>query len=114
MRLLRALAASAALTRPMSPGLSSTSRISGVQFMITVLLMGRSYGQSESESRTGPNLGLDPNPAAMLFNDFLANGQSHTVAGIFLPGVQPLEDDEYRLQVLRRNADDVIGYGERY
>ncbi len=48
----------------------------------------------------------------MSFHNLFADGQSDTGAGIFLPAVKPLEDDEDALGVLRGNADAVVPYGE--
>jgi len=48
----------------------------------------------------------------MSFHNLFADGQSDAGAGIFLPAVEPLEDDEDALGVLRGNADAVVPYGE--
>jgi len=48
----------------------------------------------------------------MSFHNLFADGQSDAGAGIFLPVVKPLEDDEDALGVFRGNANAVVPYGE--
>jgi hypothetical protein len=41
-------------------------------------------------------------------DDFLANGQPHPGTRVFIPGVQPLEDDKDALGKLLIQADTVV------
>jgi multimeric flavodoxin WrbA len=45
----------------------------------------------------------------MAFDDFLTNGQSHAGAGIFIAGVQALEDDKNPIEESLVDADAIIG-----
>ena len=51
---------------------------------------------------------LHPNLAAIVFDDFLADGQADAVARVFATRVQALEDDKNVLRILGSNSDSVI------
>src|SRR5262249_36328806 len=52
--------------------------------------------------------GLDPDPAAVVLDDPLAQCQSDARAGIFAARMQALEDQKDALEVLRIDADSVV------
>jgi hypothetical protein len=68
--------------------------------------------QREMESGAATNLRFDPNSSPMVFDDFLADSQPHSVPGVFFPGMQALKDDEDLVLVLGRDTDAIVGYGK--
>src|SRR5882762_10908204 len=64
-------------------------------------------GHRELESRTMVSLRLNPDLPPIALNDLLADRQTDSVAGVFGPGVQAMEDDKNIFCILRRNADPV-------
>ena len=52
------------------------------------------------------------NPAPVPLHHLLADRQPHPPAGVLVPPVQPLEDLEDPLPVLRRDADAVVAHRE--
>src|SRR5579872_2284313 len=103
--------ASTSLVRSISAGLSSTIRSSGVFIVLSLLCRySRFERKRKFESRSVTELGLDPDSAAVLFDDFLANRKADSVAGILRPGIQPSKDDEYALRVFGRDPDAIVGY----
>ena len=69
-------------------------------------------GDGEVEGRALAGLRLDPDPAAVALDDFLADRQADAGAGILVAGVQALEDQEDAFGVLRVDADAVVADGE--
>src|ERR1043165_9905826 len=51
-----------------------------------------------------------PDAAAVALDDFLADGEPDAGARILAHGVQPLEEHEDALEVLRLDADAVVGH----
>src|SRR5208282_1179413 len=83
-------------------------------FLVGKLFRRRTFArQRELEDRTVASLGLDPDLSATVLDDLLADGQTDSVARIFGPGVQTLEDDKNMFCVLRVNADAVIAHAEQ-
>src|SRR6185503_4538874 len=68
--------------------------------------------QGEKKRRAPARLRFHPDPAAMAFDDFLADRQADAGAGIFLAAVQPLEDQEDALKILRSDANPIIPHAE--
>src|SRR5205085_4707836 len=68
--------------------------------------------QSKFESRSLPGLRFHPYPAALSFDDLLADRQADSAAGIFSPGMQALEDRKDHVRMLGINADAVVGHRE--
>ena len=117
-RLLRTLPSfSASLVRRTSPGLSSTSRISTGR--PNALVHGRhavscraAAGSVKRNVVPSPGLGLDPDAPAVALDDLLADRQADAGARVLVAAVQPLEDDEDPLDVLRLDADAVVAHRE--
>jgi hypothetical protein len=63
--------------------------------------------------RTTAGPRLDPDLPAIVLNDLLTDCQTNSVARVFGPGVEALEDDKHILRVFRRNADPVIAHAEQ-
>ena len=59
-----------------------------------------------------PGWGLEPDPPAVCFDDLLADRQPDSGARVLVAGMQPLEDGEDAVSVLRFDPDAVVGYGE--
>src|SRR5579884_527116 len=115
-----------------SPGLSSTSRISTGRGSACALMGRKAPNLTSPKRERGPaslalragrrlttrqgeikratlaRLGLGPDAAAVALDDLAADGQADAGAGVLLLRVQPLEDDEDALQVLRVDADAVV------
>src|ERR1700722_1365629 len=68
--------------------------------------------ESEGEGCALARYGFHPEMASVAFDNFLADCQANAGAGVFVPGVQPLEDDENPLEVLRPYADAVVLHRE--
>src|SRR5260221_1577118 len=64
--------------------------------------------EREVKGRPLPWLRFDPNLAAVPFDDFLAKRQSDAGAGIFLPAVQALKEDENAPEILGRDPDPIV------
>src|ERR1700688_4251477 len=101
--------------RRTSPALSSTSRIStGIGWDSKFILFSPLYfvvfcsRDREAKRGSASRRRLDPNAPAVPFDDFLANGQTDTRAGILGLGMKPLKDHEDAVGVLLRDADAVI------
>src|SRR6266568_2722364 len=103
----------ASMTRSTSPGLSSTRRmcIRRALFVASMALAVAREGELERGARAG--LGLDPDPPAVALDDLLADGEADAGAGVLGAGVQPLEDDEDPVHVLRIDADPIVPDGEQ-
>ena len=56
--------------------------------------------------------GFYPDSSAVSLNNFLAQRQANARSGIFLAGVQPLENHKYTLGILRLDANAVVFYDE--
>jgi len=63
--------------------------------------------------RTTAGPRLDPDLPAIVLNDLLTDCQTNSVARVFGPGVEALEDDKNILRVFRRNADPVTAHAEQ-
>src|ERR1035441_1380499 len=72
----------------------------------------RGAGNCKVECGALAGLGLDPDRSAMPLDDFLADGQADARARIDLAGMQPLEDLEYPVKILRLDANPIIAHGE--
>src|SRR5438093_6480954 len=102
----------------MSFGLSSTSRILNGASVVSILVFLLSglpcrqarYGEKEGRPFAGGR--LNPDVSSVRFDHFLADGQAHAGALVFLAVVQALEDLEDLFVVLRRYADAVVAHGE--
>ena len=68
--------------------------------------------QREMESGAATNFRFDPNSSPVVFDDFLADSQPHSVPGVFFASMQALKDDEDLVFVLGGNADAIVGYGK--
>src|SRR6266496_415664 len=103
----------ASITRSTSPGLSSTRRrcIRRALFSSSMALTAVAR-EGEVELRPGAGLGLDPDPPAVTLDDLLADGEADAGAGVLGASVQPLEDDEDPVQILRVDADPVVAHLE--
>src|SRR5437660_11390764 len=112
-RLFRTFASrSASRVRRASPGLSSTNRISIGTPPASISGLA-DCGQRERERRALARLGLDPDPAAVALHDLLADREADPGPGIIVLAVQPLEDDEDAVEVLRIDADAVVAHAEQ-
>src|SRR5206468_3389620 len=69
-------------------------------------------GQRKVEDRAAVRRRLDPDAPAVPAHDLLADRQSDAGAGVLLPGVEPLEDHEDPLRVLRLDPDSVVTHAE--
>ena len=74
--------------------------------------LGFDGGEDEVKSSPLLDLGFYPNAPSMSFYNLFADRQSHAGAGIFLPAMKSLKDDEDSLGVLRSNADTVVAHGD--
>src|SRR5690606_20808247 len=95
-------ARSPSCVRITSPGSSSTSNTS-----TGFILYSRSH-DGEMEGTALARHRLQPEAAAMVFDDALADGKADAAARIFEPVVQALEDDEDALEEARLDADAVV------
>jgi hypothetical protein len=50
--------------------------------------------EGEAKDRALVRGGFDPDPAAVVLDDALADGQADAGAGVFIAGIQPLENVE--------------------
>ena len=66
----------------------------------------------EAEARSPARLRFGPDAAAVSLDDLLAGRQADAGAGVRVPIVQSLEDDEDSLRVLGVDADAVVADGE--
>ena len=57
-------------------------------------------------------LGLDPDPAAKAFQDFLTNRQSDSSALVLVSPMQPLEKDEDLFKVLGSDPQAIVAHGK--
>jgi hypothetical protein len=75
--------------------------------------MGKRGRGGEREEEGGPLsfLRLDPNAASMTLYDLFANGKTKSRALVFVPGVKPLENNEYPPGKLRVQPDPIIPDG---
>src|SRR5579863_1909108 len=88
--------------RNTSAGLSSTTRI----WRLSVDVSG--VGNSESESRSPPGFGFDPDSSSIPVNDSLTDRQADACAGVFGTGVQTLEEAKNCLLAFRSNSDAIV------
>src|SRR5690349_9099827 len=98
-----------------SPGSSSTSSTSTTRAwtsVIGILVLGE-RGQSEPETGASGDRGVEPDPATVIFNDFLYHGQAYACAGIGGLVVQALEDHENPVGVLGLDPDPIVAEGEQ-
>src|SRR2546423_860188 len=109
--------ASASFVISTSPGSSSTRRIStGAAKSESVVTSGSIVvgdGEGPAHRRPLGDVGVDPDAAAMEFDDLLAQRQADARPGIELLGVEPLEDDEHPLGIGLLDADTVVRHPER-
>src|ERR1035438_7777866 len=97
------------LVRSMSARLSSTSKTSASELLNEINLLKFLTGWNrELESGSSPRPGFDPDPAAVLFDDFLADCQADSAAWVLCTGVQSFEDHENDLRLLRGNANAIV------
>src|SRR4051794_26660848 len=61
------------------------------------------------ERAAGAELRLDPDAPAVALGDLFADGEADAGAGVFAHGMQALEQHENALEVLRLDADAVVG-----
>jgi hypothetical protein len=64
--------------------------------------------QGKKERRALSRVGFDPDTAAMLFDDPLAQRKADPCPRILMAGVQALEKEEDALEILRGNPDAVV------
>ena len=57
-------------------------------------MIGHDARNREAEGRTPSRLGVDPDPATVVLDDLLADGQADTGTWIIGPSVQALKHDE--------------------
>src|SRR5438045_8252458 len=68
--------------------------------------------RGEPDGRSVRYVGVEPDPAAVVFDDLLRDGQSDAGTGVDLLRVQPLEDPEHLLGELGLDADPVVFAGD--
>ena len=120
-----------------SPGSSSTSRTSicalgvdrlghaalsfirmllGLVVAVVLLPLPVGWRAGRVQRNTAPGVsrgvGVQPDPAAVVLDDLLAHRQADAGAAVGVPAVQPLEDHEDLVGVLRFDADAVVAAGE--
>src|SRR4051795_12497268 len=61
------------------------------------------------ERAAGAELRLEPDAPAVALGDLLADGKADAGAGVLAHGMQALEQHEDALEVLRLDADAVVG-----
>src|SRR3569833_517623 len=115
-RLLRTLlSASASLVRSTSPGSSSTRRTS-IERAPSAMVLSSGKGPADGRARTARGVGarrrVEPDPAAVVFDDLLAHRQADARPRVDVLGMQALEDEEDALTVLGVHPDAVVGAGE--
>ena len=62
------------------------------------------------ERAANAQLRLDPDAPAMALDDLLADGKADAGARVLAHGMQPLKQHEDALEVLRLDADAVVGH----
>src|SRR4029077_16278424 len=100
----------------------STSRISIWRSRTSVTIVSFSFlrcdpcrgdgGQCEAKRRAFACFRLHPDAPAVALDDLLADRQAHAGAAILFASVQPLEDNEDAVVVLRVNPDAVVAHRE--
>src|ERR1700675_3995940 len=83
------------------------------QFFLRRTIAGHRELENGTMEGTMPGLRLDPDLPAIVLNDLLTDFQTNSVARIFGPAVQALEDNKNIFRVLRRNADPLIAHAEQ-
>src|SRR6266487_5381858 len=68
--------------------------------------------EREGEGGAAPRLRFDPDAPPMSLHDPFADGETDARTRVFLPGMEPLKDDENALGVFRFDPDAVVGDGE--
>src|SRR5580658_8917619 len=91
----------------MSASASSSSTTS-----TSISFIGRLSRQREAEPGAVSLRGIEPDAAAEVLDDLAAHGQADTGARVGAALVEPLEQHEYPVGVLRRDPDAVIGERE--
>src|SRR6266404_4314289 len=87
------------------------------QFLLSRIIAG--HRELENGTMVGTMVGtmagprLDPYLPAIVLDDLLTDCQTDSVARVFGPGVQALEDNKNIFCVLRRNPDPVIAHAEQ-
>src|SRR5579871_1317940 len=71
------------------------------------------HGQGEVEPRAAGERGVEPDPAAEVVDDLAGHGQADAGARVGAALVQPLEDHEDALGVLRLDPDPVVAEREQ-
>src|SRR6516225_11195680 len=71
------------------------------------------HGQGEEEPRAAGEGGVEPDPAVEVLDDLPGHGQADASARVGAPLVQPLEDHEDALGVLRLDPDPVVAEREQ-
>jgi hypothetical protein len=64
-------------------------------------------GERETESGSGIDFRLDPDPASMPLHNFLADSKSHSGAGVFA-AMETLEDAKHLLGILGLDSDAIV------
>src|SRR3954449_12622976 len=99
-------------TSPSSSSTSSTSTTSsGVGSAIGVVLLfrcRRDDREREAEARSAAVLGVEPDAPAVVLDDLAAHREADPGARVLALAVQPLEDHEDALGVVRLDADPVV------
>src|SRR5271165_3281891 len=101
-----------------SPGSSSTSRTSTSSSptrsdMRWLLIVGGRDGQHEEEFCPVLILSVQPDLPAIVFDDLAAHRKSDTCPRVRSPVMQPLEDHEDAVRVLRLYPDSVVSNREQ-
>src|SRR5580698_640746 len=113
---LRPDRAIASLITNTSVGLSSTSKTVRGSAEVSeldceTLSAAREEGEAEGGSSARRGL-LQPDTAAVLLHDTLANRQSNAAARVLITAVQALEESENPLRILRLDSDPIVNHGK--
>src|SRR5262249_55879941 len=107
----------ASLVMRTSPGSSSTSRTStsaSPPRSVMRCLLNVSGRDRQREIEFGPLMifSVEPDSAAVMFDDLAAHGQADAGSRVLGPVMQSLEDDEDAVRELGLDSDPVVGHGE--
>jgi hypothetical protein len=83
------------------------------QFLLSRSIAGHRELENGTMVRTTAGPRLDPDLPAFVLNHLLTDCQTNSVARVFGPGVEALEDDNNILRVFRCNADPVVAHAEQ-
>src|SRR4051794_29290079 len=70
-------------------------------------------GNCEAESSSAGVRAVDPDAAAMVLDDLLAQRQANARAAVCLAAVEPLKDHEHLVDELVFDADAIVRHGEQ-